>query len=448
MVNIDTLDNMIALVVVILLLSLIVQAVQNLVKKMLRIKSHQIEDSLLDLFDAVLRGQKRVLPANMASRLSAMLPRIFRPSPMVKASQGARDLLEAIKGEMRELGRVDNKGRFTVESLSKSDLMNVLARVAPDTVISQFTTKLQAAMKAIADIEKAIQAVNAASLPGEANALFAKLREATAPLQHHYRILTNQGTVNAGVIVADVLALRDVVFDDSLDLLAKMQKVLAEQKAPALLVQSLSNVAGAIGDARAALDGAFGAFKAKLTEIEGWFDTAMQGFEERYHRGMQSWSFVIGLIVVVWLNANVFTIYKSIATNDVLRTRLIEASAEIQKLGKELDEASDSATLKESKKKLDEVVGRYATFGFAPLDWKDVGSWFDDLRTGPPRHWFSQRAADVRVLFGWLIMALLLTLGAPFWHDALQSLFGVKNLLQRKNEQRNVEQRKGAGNVT
>ena len=49
-------------------------------------------------------------------------------------------------------------------------------------------------------------------------------------------------------------------------------------------------------------------------------------------------------------------------------------------------------------------------------------------------------------ILGWIVMTMLLRLGAPFWHDARQSLFGVKNLLQKKNEQRNVEQARGAGN--
>ena len=60
--------------------------------------------------------------------------------------------------------------------------------------------------------------------------------------------------------------------------------------------------------------------------------------------------------------------------------------------------------------------------------------------------WWNRRGSDFRTLLGWLIMTLLLSLGAPFWHDALESLFGVKNLLRRTNEHRNIEQKRGAGN--
>jgi hypothetical protein len=46
-------------------------------------------------------------------------------------------------------------------------------------------------------------------------------------------------------------------------------------------------------------------------------------------------------------------------------------------------------------------------------------------------------------LVGWLITAMLLSVGAPFWQDALESLFGVKNLLRKKSDTKNVEDDKG-----
>ena len=48
------LDNLIAMVVVLLILSLVVQSIQSGLKKLLKIKSRQIEDSLIDLFEHVL----------------------------------------------------------------------------------------------------------------------------------------------------------------------------------------------------------------------------------------------------------------------------------------------------------------------------------------------------------------------------------------------------------
>jgi hypothetical protein len=38
---------------------------------------------------------------------------------------------------------------------------------------------------------------------------------------------------------------------------------------------------------------------------------------------------------------------------------------------------------------------------------------------------------------------MLLSVGAPFWQDALESLFGIKNLLRKKSDTKNVEDRGG-----
>jgi AcrR family transcriptional regulator len=492
MLNIDTLDNVIALVVVILILSLIVQSIQGLIKKLLRIKSKQIEESLLDLFDAVLRGQK-TKPTGIAAKVSAMAPRIFPPSGRPTCGTDARNLLDAVKQEMAELGRVDSGGRFTMDSLSKSDLLNVIARVGPDAIVGTFTATLQTALTKIAAIETALKNIVATDLPGESNALFAKLQDALAPLRQHYQTLMAGGNFNTKVVVADVLTLREVVFGASLDLLAHIQKIVAVEKmktgVPAATLAALANaetalaaVSKAINDAREALDDTLGSFKAKLTEIEHWFDTTMQSFEERYHRGMRTWSMVIAAVVVIALDANVFSIYRNVAKSDLLRNDLMEAGAKIsqkqeamQEKEKELDnltkkeneaKASSSSTatatdttatnapakaaalkaIDENKKEINDLVDQYTGFGFEPLTWKRVRTWINDLRTGPFDRWIDRRANDLRRLFGWLVMALLLSLGAPFWHDALESLFGVKNLLRRRNEQQNIEQARGAGN--
>ena len=59
--------------------------------------------------------------------------------------------------------------------------------------------------------------------------------------------------------------------------------------------------------------------------------------------------------------------------------------------------------------------------------------------------WWEGRKHDTSVLLGWAIMVLLLSVGAPFWQDTLESLFGVKNLLRQKSGTQNIETRSGDG---
>jgi hypothetical protein len=72
---------------------------------------------------------------------------------------------------------------------------------------------------------------------------------------------------------------------------------------------------------------------------------------------------------------------------------------------------------------------------------QDVYKW----RNQTPGQWWQSRKSDVTTLVGWAVMVMLLSVGAPFWQDALESLFGIKNLLRQKSGTQNIEQQSGAG---
>lgn len=42
-------------------------------------------------------------------------------------------------------------------------------------------------------------------------------------------------------------------------------------------------------------------------------------------------------------------------------------------------------------------------------------------------------------------MALLLSVGAPFWQDTLESLFGLKRLIRQNGQAQNVDEGSGEG---
>jgi hypothetical protein len=93
---------------------------------------------------------------------------------------------------------------------------------------------------------------------------------------------------------------------------------------------------------------------------------------------------------------------------------------------------------------LKQDVSLYMDVGFAPLKWQQVKDWLRTLSLGNA-NWLTDRKNDLRVLLGWIVMTMLLSIGAPFWQDTLESLFGVKNLLRKKGDIKNVETESGAG---
>jgi len=209
--------------------------------------------------------------------------------------------------------------------------------------------------------------------------------------------------------------------------------------------------------------------------IENWFDTVMQGFDERYTRHMKSVALVISFLVVILLNANFFNIYRSIAGSDTVRAAILAKGPEILKQAEAANKAAESAQPKSSPEPspgetpnppkstpsdsaaaatrsreelaqeingLRALVSQSEGLGIKPLSRKQVGDFV--FKEGAWKESNDSRFVHgVEVLVGWTIMALLLSVGAPFWQDALESLFGLKNLIRKRSDTKNVEDEKG-----
>jgi hypothetical protein len=217
---------------------------------------------------------------------------------------------------------------------------------------------------------------------------------------------------------------------------------------------------------------------------------------------MKTVSICISAVVVILLNANFFQIYRSISTNEVQKNLIADAGVKILEQSRkkaEQNPPTDVDVKKEfdkTKAEIDAYVNNYQEFGFKPLsavqfrswlwsiggwtifspplDWYSIGGFsinrdnkgvpinnsgnpiYPDCSPSsadcnPAWHiqsrgeWWDARKRDVTVLFGWTVMVLLLSVGAPFWQDTLESLFGIKNLLRQKSATQNVEEESGTG---
>jgi hypothetical protein len=487
MFNSSILDTLIACVVVILILSLIVQAIQTALKKILRLKSRQIEDSLIDLFENILGQQSGKTP--YITRLSRWLG-IIHPSKA--ATNQVQDLYSEVKASFAQLGRVASSGRMMLDSLSKEDLLKVLGKVAPKTLVPNLSKDLETACSEVESLDKTISEIDIKVLSGDASAKFAAMRSAIEPLINDFASI-GTGEAKANVLIGDIVKLREVNLDKVTGLLGEIQTrvekdlLMARQAAPVVpatvaglesLVAGLRNIADAMAKSHGAFDAAISPLRTRLNEVEVWFDTVMQSFDERYTRSMKTWAIVVSLAVVVPLNANVFDLYKNVSTSTILRDTLVKNGEKIvsdaakrekdsqdkrQNVEKEKTAANplslQSATtgtsdetiqgiVKETQKVIDPYMKDYANFGFRSFSASWDGWWnnsFNMIQGGTCSAWWSYRLHDLWHILGWISMALLLSVGAPFWEDTLESLFGVKKMLQSKTETKNVEQKSGAG---
>jgi hypothetical protein len=173
--NISTiLDNLIAMIAVLLILSLVVQSIQSGLKKLFKIKSRQIEDSFLDLFEHVLDKA----PTRAADFLeqSPMLRMLFRRQhPSEIADSKVRSLYDDVLKKFSELGLVAQSGKGILDSLAKDDLLKVLEKVAPKALAPSFMVNLQNVADEISGVQKAIGSIDPSKLTGDTSDCVATL---------------------------------------------------------------------------------------------------------------------------------------------------------------------------------------------------------------------------------------------------------------------------------
>lgn len=422
MVDLGVLDNVIGVVVVILLLSMIVQSLQSLLKKLSKFKSRQIEKSLQRLFEKTAAS----------------------------APPGGGATANAVLEHFRDLGRTTAMNKHAVESIAKADLSKVVATIEASSVLPEKAKEsIGSFLQTVREAQQALDALVSVPLPADAAASLADLRHKIAPLvAHAAQLIDDAGSLKPQMIARDVLALPDFPSGEALklvmDLQVKVEQAAAAAKDNDVLQKAAAaakNLATAVAGLHARLADMTARLRERVDAIEQWYDTVMQGFEERYARHMRTWAFIISLVVAVALDADLSRIYKHMATDDVSKQRVLAEATAIQNryLG-QIEAAkvrNEPQTVQELTERFnDELNEAKASYPALGLELLDLQAWW---------HWTGP-LEKAESIFGWLVMAFLLSLGAPFWHDTLESLFGLKNLLRSKTEMRNVEQRSGEGN--
>jgi hypothetical protein len=89
--------------------------------------------------------------------------------------------------------------------------------------------------------------------------------------------------------------------------------------------------------------------------------------------------------------------------------------------------------------------GKYGWGGFKLTKTFEDGSEIARWQVQSGREWWESRKHNIVTIVGWAVMVMLLSVGAPFWQDALESLFGIKNLLRQKSGTQNIESQSGTG---
>lgn len=130
---------------------------------------------------------------------------------------------------------------------------------------------------------------------------------------------------------------------------------------------------------------------------EEWFDDAMDRVSGWYKRRAQMITCVLAVVVAVGLNANAFAISEQLANDPTVRAAVV-SRAEAAASEEEGDAKAAGKNAEEAVNELDALE--------VPLLWPDG----------------FLHGVDLAAAFGLLITAIAISLGAPFWFDALGKL--------------------------
>ena len=345
---------------------------------------------------------------------------------------------------------MSSSGGLMLDDLEKSDLLKVLGKIAPGTLLPNLENNVKTACAQLRAIEAALSGIDQAVLAGDTSAKFAVVRAAFAPLINDFLSITDGENLRADLLIQDISRLRSVNLKTVITTLGEIQAHVATDLATAkqanpqdpaaiqglqTLATSLSGIAANVAGFQTTFDAAIAPLRTKLEQVESWFDTVMQSFDERYARAMKTWAIGVSCAVVICLNANVFDLYRNMTSNATLRSALVQDASKIADDAKNRVPANPAgsgtvgkdaalAIYTETKAQIDPLLNESANFGFRPL-WPALGEWWDQSFTQFNAEWFSRRAHDVfHLLGGWAIMVMLLKrrsaiLGRTRWNRCL-----------------------------
>ena len=173
-------------------------------------------------------------------------------------------------------------------------------------------------------------------------------------------------------------------------------------------------------------------------KIENIYDNTLEKMAEVYETKLRHYTLISGLVLAVFINADFFEIYGSMSKNSLARKKLVVQAelinAHVSKMAAELKDKEE----KEPGKVTEEIEGIKKNIGQLSNDLDEAG-----LQLGWTQEAFDRAFTGlgplVNKLLGLFVSGLLISFGAPFWHDFVGSFAGLRRKLK------GTEERKGSG---
>ncbi|NOY65680.1 MAG: hypothetical protein GXO97_09865 [Nitrospirae bacterium] len=461
----DTLDVLIAFVIIIIGLSVLLQVIVEALKNILRLRWSVYERFLRSYFSDLLKNES--MEEGLFYRLLRFIPDTGKRQKIASATGRFRNFYNTLSSYCREIEdlkaklillKAEIKGRrgisVTNHSYTINEMKNSVIKLKPEN------------LKRISELQS--------------------------------RALT--GMIDEKLVRKFTDTLKDIE-----KLLESIQKESVSEDASVIIdrmIETITEVEKRI--------------KEYMTRISSFFEEGLRELEMRYVRHIAVWTFLIGFVMVCLLNADSIRIYRVLREEPLVRSGIIEQSQyytesirvpflseRLNKLSMEAEQIRkgilegrfNKKTLRAFSKEVNsflqsmktyvEVFNRRAVQKISlPYSLKEELSSLkmfvdmDELKEPErlsalvdnilvkatenhsslmlsiikskrqmlyqgrlPLGWQAAEAGELlegynllKKFAGLLITAVLISFGAPFWNDVLKALFGIKGFLRKKGE--------------
>lgn len=190
-----------------------------------------------------------------------------------------------------------------------------------------------------------------------------------------------------------------------------------------------------------AIDHSEGNLKQMTLNLQNWFDGSMDRASGWYKRRTQAVLFGLGLLTAVVMNVDALYVMGRMTTDKALRETIVTAAAKTSN-----PEGKDAAKLADDARDALTAVGM-------PMGWVASATSPNVFGYTPVQNCARGKQAEcgqpynlMQLLIGWLITAIAVMLGAPFWFDLLNKFMVIRSTVKphEKSPEEGSEDRKAA----
>jgi hypothetical protein len=171
-----------------------------------------------------------------------------------------------------------------------------------------------------------------------------------------------------------------------------------------------------------ALDAAGDDLDAAKTHLETWYDASMERVTGWYKRRTQKILFAIGLFAAIVMNVDAVHVGRWLMLNPSERAAIVAQAGQISE--------PDKSTYKDARNAITEMG---MPIGWAGLPQLDDTTCVDFTSCGAvikTKGWVIMASIIGSAVLGYLITALAIMLGAPFWFDLLSKLMQLRSAVK------------------